>query len=93
MAKGDSKRERAKIAWTIVISLLLMDFPLVMLLDLLDLGTNDLINALYLVAALISIGAGFYFLLSTKSTKSRFISGFMIYVGIDITMMVLANYL
>lgn len=91
--KKDSRKERSKIAWTIVVSLLLMDFPLVMLLDFVDMGTNYTINMFYLGFALLSVASGFYFLLATKTPKLRFVSAFLIYVGIDVTMMVLANYL
>ena len=89
----DSKKERNKIAWTIVVSLLLMDFPIVILLDFLDLGTNFAINMVYLGFATILLVAGFYYLLTTKTKKTRFITGFMIYVGFDIFQMVLVNYL
>lgn len=90
--RKDNMKIRKTIAFSIFISLICMNFPLIVLLDFLDFGTNFYINMAYLGSSFILLLFGFYLLLTRKSFYSRFIYAFMIYFGFDLCVMVITNY-
>lgn len=93
MGKKDSRDLRKKMSWSIFISLICMNFPIIALLDLLDFNTMFEINLAYAILSSVLLFAGFYLLLTTRSAKMRFISGFFVYLGFDLFVMVITNYI
>lgn len=91
--KKDTRRMRWKMIESIIIALFILDFPLVILFDLLDFGTNFTINMGYLGLSFVTIVTGFLCLYSRRSRKMRVISCFLIFFGVDMLQLVLVNYL
>lgn len=91
--RKDTKKVRRILAFSIFVSLICMDMPLILLLDFLDFGTNFTINMVYLGSSFFFMLIGFYYLIIKQSQKSRYYFGFMVYFGFDLMIMVLNNYL